>query len=69
MGLLTTASVAIDGSKFKAVNNRDKNFTRAKVERRRAQLEESAARYLSQLDAADRQDDGSIGREGDEAHG
>jgi len=34
MGLLATASVAIDGSKFKAVNNRDKNFTRAKVERR-----------------------------------
>ncbi len=56
MGLLTTASVAIDGSKFKAVNNRDKNFTRAKVERRRAQLEESVARYLSQLDAADRQE-------------
>ena len=50
MGLLTTASVAIDGSKFKAVNNRDRNFTRAKVERRRAQLEESVARYLSQLD-------------------
>jgi len=47
MGLLTTASVAIDGSKFKAVNNRDKNFTRAKVERRRTQLEESVARYLS----------------------
>src|SRR5262249_16404493 len=45
MGLLTTASVAIDGSKFKAVNNRDKNFTCAKVERRRAQLEESVARY------------------------
>jgi transposase len=39
MGLLTTASIAIDGSKFKAVNNRDKNFTRAKVELRRAQLE------------------------------
>ena len=38
MGLLTTASVAIDGSKFKAVNNRDKNFTRAKVERRRSSL-------------------------------
>ena len=52
----TTASVAIDGSKFKAVNNRDKNFTRAKVERRRAQLEESVARYLSQLDTADRQE-------------
>jgi transposase len=56
MGLLTTASVAIDGSKFKAVNNRDKNFTRAKVERRRAQLEESVARYLSQLDTADLQE-------------
>src|SRR4249920_687847 len=56
IGLLTKASVAIDGSKFKAVNNRDKNFTRAKVERRRAQLEESVARYLSQLDTADRQE-------------
>src|SRR6058998_1343275 len=56
MGLLAKASVAIDGSKFKAVNNRDKNFTRAKVERRRAQLEESVARYLSQLDTADRQE-------------
>src|SRR5580692_3619011 len=55
-GLLATASVAIDGSKCKAVNNRDKNFTRAKVERRRAQLEESVARYLSQLDTADRQE-------------
>jgi transposase len=55
MGLLAKASVAIDGSKFKAVNNRDRNFTRAKVERRRAQLEESVARYLSQLDTADRQ--------------
>ena len=56
MGLLAKASVAIDGSKFKAVNNRDKNFTRAKMERRRAQLEESVARYLSQLDTADRQE-------------
>ena len=56
MGLLRKPSVAIDGSKFKAVNNRDKNFTRAKVERRRAQLEESVARYLSQLDTADRQE-------------
>jgi len=45
MGLLAKASVAIDGSKFKAVNNRDRNFTRAKVERRRAQLEESVARH------------------------
>ena len=56
LGLLTGASVAIDGSKFKAVNNRDKNFTRGKVERRRAQLEESVARYLAQLDTADLQE-------------
>src|SRR5215510_9730498 len=56
MGLLSKASVAIDGSKFKAVNNRDKNFTTAKIERRRKQLEESVSRYLSQLDPADRQD-------------
>src|ERR1700681_1563414 len=54
MNLLATASVAIDGSKFKAVNNRDRNFTRAKLERRLAQIEESVARYLSQLDTADR---------------
>src|SRR5260370_37135596 len=56
MGLLATASVAIDGSKFKAVNNRDKNFTRGNVGRRRTQLEESVARYLAQLDTADRQE-------------
>src|SRR6266478_2495273 len=56
LGLLTTASVAIDGSKFKAVNNRDRNFTRAKMERRRAQIEESVTRYLEQLDTADRQE-------------
>src|SRR3974390_2014255 len=52
MDLLTQASVAIDGSKFKAVNTRDKNFTRGKVERRRVQLEESAGRYLGQLATA-----------------
>lgn len=56
IGLLATASVAIDGSKFKAVNNRDKNFTEAKIARRWAQLEESVARYLAQLDTADRQE-------------
>jgi transposase len=54
--LFTEVSVAIDGSKFKAVNNRDKNFTRAKMERRLAQIEESVARYLRQLDSADRQE-------------
>ena len=55
MGLLAKASVAIDGSKFKAVNSRDHNFTKGKMERRLAQIEESVARYLSQLDTADRQ--------------
>jgi hypothetical protein len=56
MGLLAKASVAIDGSKFKAVNNRDKNFTKAEGERRRTQSEQSVARYLAQLDTADRQE-------------
>src|SRR4029450_3593998 len=56
LGLFGEASVVIDGSKFKAVNNRDRNFTRAKMERRIAQIEESVARYLRQLDTADRQE-------------
>jgi len=55
LGLFTDASVAIDGAKFKAVNTRDKNFTRAKMKRRMAQIEESVDRYLHQLDSADRQ--------------
>ena len=48
--------MAIDGSKFKAVNNRDRNFTHAKMARRMAQIEESVDRYLRQLDSADRQE-------------
>jgi transposase len=60
IGLLTKPSVAIDGSKFKAVNNRDKNFTRAKMERRLAQIEESVARYLHQLDSADLQEPSEV---------
>jgi transposase len=56
MGLFAEASVAIDGSKFKAVNNRDKNFTRAKMQRRMEQIEQSVARYLHQMDSADRQE-------------
>jgi transposase len=51
--LLTDALVAIDGSKFKAVNNRDKNFTQAKMKRRIAQVESSIERYLGELDDAD----------------
>ena len=54
--LFAGASVAIDGSKFKAVNSRDRNFTRAKMTRRMVQIEESVPRYLHQLDSADRQE-------------
>jgi len=54
VGLLNGDGVAIDGSKFKAVNNRDKNFTPAKVKRRLSDIETSIERYLSKLDAADR---------------
>ena len=54
MGLLANASVAIDGSKFKAVNSRDNNFTKGKLERRLKQIEESVARYLGQIETADR---------------
>src|SRR5262245_61408504 len=50
MGLLAKASVAIDGRKFKAVNNRDKNFTQAKVERRRKQVLASPDKQVSFTD-------------------
>ena len=54
MDLFTDALVAIDGSKFKAVNGRDRNFTNHKLAARMQQLEESIARYLADLDRADR---------------
>jgi len=57
LDLLSEASVAIDGSKFKAVNARDKNFTEAKMKRRLERIEESIARYLAQLETADRRGD------------
>lgn len=57
LDLLNVASVAIDGSKFKAVNARDKNFTEAKMRRRFERIDESVARYLSQLETADRHGD------------
>jgi transposase len=57
LDLLSVASVAIDGSKFKAVNARDKNFTEAKMKRRLERIDESIARYLSQLETADRHGD------------
>lgn len=55
LDLFSEAIVAIDGSKFKAVNNRDKNFTDRKLKARMQQLEESIARYLAELDRADRE--------------
>ena len=48
--------MAVDGSKFKAVNNRDRNFTSAKVQKRMEQIEASINRYLAALDTADRED-------------
>ena len=57
LDLFSAASVAIDGSKFKAVNARDKNFTEAKMKRRLERIDESIARYLSQLETADRHGD------------
>ena len=56
LGLFTRAVVAIDGSKFKAVNNRDQNYTVAKVTGRTEQVEASIARYLRALDRADREE-------------
>jgi transposase len=57
LDLLSAASVAIDGSKFKAVNARDKNFTEAKMKRRLERIDESIVRYMAQLDTADRHGD------------
>ena len=56
LNLFANAFVAIDGSKFKAVNNRDRNFTRAKMKRRIAEADATIERYLQQLADADRQE-------------
>lgn len=56
LGLFADALVAIDGSKFKAVNNRDRNFTAAKLQRRMQEIEASIERYLVEMDTADRQE-------------
>ncbi|MGD8789890.1 MAG: IS1182 family transposase [Burkholderiales bacterium] len=62
LDLFAAACVAIDGAKFKAVNARDRNVTRAKMKRRFEQIEESITRYLHQLESADRQEP-SVARE------
>lgn len=56
LNLLTEAFVAVDGSKFKAVNTRDRNYSKAKMKRRLQQIEESIDRYLGQIESADRQE-------------
>ena len=61
LDLFADACVAIDGSKFKAVNSRDRNATRGKVERRKKEIEKSVERYLQQLDTADRQEPSMAG--------
>src|SRR3954467_11080870 len=52
--LFSQALVAIDSSKFKAVNSRDRNFTPGKIDKRQQQIEESIQRYLDALETADR---------------
>lgn len=56
LNLFSEAMVAIDGSKFKAVNNRDRNYTANKIKRRREQIETSIDRYLASLETADLHD-------------
>lgn len=52
--LFSQAIIAIDGSKFKAVNNGDNNFSNGKIEGRKRQIEQSIQRYLDALETADR---------------
>ena len=54
--LFSESMIAIDGSKFKSVNNRDRNYTRAKIKRRIAAIDKSLNRYLAQLDSFDIQE-------------
>lgn len=54
LGLLADALVAVDGSKFKAINSRDRNFTSAKLQRRMEEITANINRYLTELDTADR---------------
>jgi transposase len=57
LGLIASGTVAVDGSRMKAVNTRDKNYTPGAIRRRMEQVDASIERYLSKLDTADRQED------------
>jgi transposase len=61
MGLVAGGTVAVDGSRFRAVNTRDRNYTPAAVRRRIEQVDASIQRYLEMLDTADRQEDEEVG--------
>jgi transposase len=69
LDLFSEAIVAIDGSKFKAVNNRDKNFTPHKLAQRMKQIDESIERYLQELDTADRTQSADAGQRGQHIQG
>lgn len=56
LNMFAESLIAIDGSRFKAVNNRDRNFTKAKVKRRIAAINKSLERYFDQLESLDRQE-------------
>jgi len=60
IGVLKGDCVAVDGSKFKAVNNRDKNFTKGKIASRIAHLEASIDRYLKEMVRIERQEEGEV---------
>ena len=49
--------IAVDGTRIKAVNNRDRSFTHGKIDRALKASDERLARYLRQLDDADSDQD------------
>ena len=67
--LFTESVVAVDGSKFKAVNNRERNYTPGKIERRERELEESIQRYLDALETADRTQPAEMPAKTERLHG
>lgn len=56
LGLIAGGMVAVDGSRMRGVNARDRNFTPVTIRRRMEQVDASITRYLGMLDTADRQE-------------
>lgn len=65
-GLFGGDLVALDGSKFKASNARDRNFSRAKLKDRMKELDEKIDRYLKELDENDEKESGFPKKSADE---